>query len=116
MKTSIIEFPFPTRRVFTACKNAIKACGIFRSIKIEESVSRITASKGFPIFGEDIIVNVKATASDKCQVILKSSDKLLFNIFKFGNNIRNVSDLSQFISNEVYKCCSQDSIRFINLK
>ena len=105
MKTSKLDFPFPARRVYTACKDALHNCGEFRSIKSNERTFRITASKGFPIFGEDLLINIIAVTSSNCEVEIRSSDKLIFNPFKIGNNVKNVKDLDQYIRNEVFRLC-----------
>lgn len=111
MKTSMLEFPFPSRRVFTACKDALQSCGQFRSIKCDDKIFRIIASKGLPIFGEDVSINVIATTSTTCEVAMKSSDKLFFNPFKVGNNVRIVKDLDQYIRNEVFRLCNTGELR-----
>lgn len=111
MKTSKLEFPFSARRVFTACKDALHACEEFRSINSNDRTFRITASKGFPIFGEDLSINIISTTSSTCEVEMKSSDKLLFNPFKIGNNVSNVKDLDQYIRNEVFRLCNTDELR-----
>lgn len=110
MKTSEIDFPYPARRVFIACQTALRECGMFRSIEGSDRTYRLTASKGIPIFGENLTINVIATSSDTCKVMMKSTDKLLFNPLKIGNNVRNVKDLDQFISNEVYRLCSPEQL------
>lgn len=106
----MLEFPFPSRRVFTACKDALQSCGQFRSIKCDDKTFRIIASKGLPIFGEDVSINVIATTSSTCEVAMKSSDKLFFNPFKIGNNVRIVKDLDQYIRNEVFRLCDTSQI------
>ena len=53
MKTSALDFPYPARRVYTACMAALRECGAFRSIDGDERSFRITASKGLPIFEEN---------------------------------------------------------------
>lgn len=111
MKTSKLDFPYNARRVYTACKTILRECGCFRSIKEDERCFRLTASKGMPIFGEDLTINIIATSSTSCEVTMKSTDKILFNPFKIGNNIRIVKDLDQFISNEVYRLCSPNELR-----
>lgn len=110
MKTSTLDFPYNARRVFTACKTILHNCGEFRSIKEDERTFRLLASKGLPIFGEDLSINVIATSSSSCQVTMKSSDKLFFNPFKIGNNVSNVKDLDQYIRNEVYRLCEPSQL------
>ena len=103
MKTSALDFPCTARRVYTACMSALRDCGMFRSVDGDECTFRITASKGLPVFGENLTVNVIAISSSSCQVTMKSTGKLPFNPLKFGNNVRNVKDLDRFIRNEVYR-------------
>lgn len=110
MKTSTITFDQNVRCVYTGTKAALNKCGIFKHIRANEAQFRISASHGLPIFGEDIIVKVVATGTKSCKVEIKSSDKLLFNIFKWGNNIRNVDDLVDFIQNEIYKYVSPEEL------
>ncbi len=118
MKTSTLDFPYNARRVYTACKTILQDCGDFRSIKEDDRTFRLTASKGLPIFGEDLTINVIATSSSSSQVTMKSSDKLFFNPFKIGNNVRNVRDLDQYIRNEVFRLCepSQLGINPVEIK
>lgn len=100
-KSRTITFNHNARTVFTGTKNAIEACGLFRSIKADSRTFRITASRGFPLFGEDIEIHVVASSPNSSRVEIKSADKLVFNILKWGNNIRNVDDLADFISNRI---------------
>ena len=110
MKTSNLEFPYPARRVYTACMSALCECGVFHSVDGDQRTFRISASKGMPIFGENLTVNVIATSSSSCHVTMKSTDKLPFNPLKFGNNVRNVKDIDQFIRNEVYRICDSSQL------
>ncbi len=111
MKTSKLSFSFPARRVYTACLSGLRDSGVFRAIEGDECKMRISATRGLPIFGENIVINIMAVSSSSCDVELKSSDKLIFNPLIFGNNKRNIADLSQFVRNEVYSRCDRDQIR-----
>ena len=111
MKTSKLDFPYPARRVYTACKAVLRECGEFRSIDEDDRTFRLTASKGFLIFGENLTINVIATSSTSCEVTMRSSDKLLFNPFKIGNNVKNIMNLDQYIRNEVFRLCDTDRLR-----
>ena len=101
--TSTIYFPYNARRVFTAAKWAVQGAGLFSRINVNERLFRITASHGFPVVGEDIELRVVATGTDEASVEIKSSDKLLYNIFKWGNNKRNVKDISALVQNEIFR-------------
>lgn len=103
MKQATIRFDLPARRVYTGCLRALKDCGLFRNVEGNEQTFCISATKGLPIFGERLSIRVVASSTDGCDVNMKSTDKLFFNPFKFGNNIMNVRDMSDFIRNEVYR-------------
>ena len=106
--TSTIYFPYNARRVFTAAKWAVQRAGLFNRINADERLFRITASHGFPVVGEDIELRIVATGTDEACVKIESTDKLFYNIFKWGNNKRNVNDVSEYIQNEIYRYLNID--------
>ncbi len=108
MQTSTIYFPHNARRVFTAAKWAVQRAGLFSHIAADERLFRIKASRGLPIFGEDIELRIVATGTDEASVEIKSSDKMLYNIFKWGNNKSNVKDISALVQNEIYRYLQVD--------
>lgn len=110
MSVSTIYFPYNARRVFTAAKWAVQRAGLFDRINANERLFRITASRGLPIVGEDIELRVVAAGTYEASVEIKSSDKLLYNIFKWGNNKRNVKDISALIQNEIYRYLQVDDL------
>ena len=101
--TSTIYFPYNARRVFTAAKWAVQHAGLFNRINADERLFRITASHGFPVVGEDIELRIVAIGTDEASVEIKSSDKLLYNVFKWGNNKRNVKEIAALVQNEIYR-------------
>lgn len=101
--TSTIYLPYNARRVFTAARWAIQTAGLFDHISVDERIMRIKASHGLPVFGENIELRVVATGTDEASVEISSSDKLLYNIFKWGNNKRNVKDVASLVRNEIYR-------------
>ena len=108
MQTSTIYFPHNARRVFTAAKWAVQRAGLFSHIAADERLFRIKASRGLPIFGEDIELRIVATGTDEASVEIKSSDKMLYNIFKWGNNKSNVKDIAALVQNEIYRYLQVD--------
>ena len=108
MQTTTIYFPHNARRVFTAAKWAVQRAGLFSHIAADERLFRIKASRGLPIFGEDIELRIVATGTDEASVEIKSSDKMLYNIFKWGNNKSNVKDISALVQNEIYRYLQVD--------
>ena len=103
MSTGIIYFRHNARRVFTAAKWAVQGAGLFSRINADERLLRITASHGFPVVGEDIELRIVAIGTDEASVEIKSSDKLLYNVFKWGNNKRNVKEIAALVQNEIYR-------------
>ena len=106
--TATIYFHHNARRVFTAARWAMQNAGVFGHITADERLFRIKASHGFPIVGEDIELRIVAGGTDEASVEIKSSDKLLYNIFKWGNNKRNVKDITALIQNEIYRYLQVD--------
>lgn len=108
MQTTTIYFPYNARRVFTAAKWAVQSAGLFSHIKADERLFVITASRGWPIVGENITLHIVAMGTCEASVEIESSDKLLYNIFKWGNNKQNVKDLSALVQNEIYRYLQVD--------
>ena len=103
MSSGTIYFHYNARRVFTATRWALQRVGVFRCIDADEATFRIKASRGLPVVGEDIELRIVATGVDEACVKILSSDKLFYNIFKWGNNKRNVNDITEYIQNEIYR-------------
>ena len=103
MQSTTIYFSHNARRVFTAAKWAVQRAGIFSHIEADERLFRIKASHGLPIVGENIELRIVATGTCEASVEITSSDKLLYNIFKWGNNKSNVKELAALVQNEIYR-------------
>ena len=54
-------------------------------------------------FSENVKMKVVATSSQTCKVVVESSLRSILNLLNFGANKGNVSDLSDYINNEVHK-------------
>lgn len=106
--TTTIYFHYNARRVYTAARWAMQNAGVFRSIEADERNFRIRASHGLPVVGENIELRIVATGTDEACVKIESTDKLFYNIFKWGNNKRNVNDVSEYIQNEIYRYLQVD--------
>ena len=103
MSRGTIYFRHNARRVFTAARWALQRVGVFRSIEADEATLRIRASHGWPVVGENVELRIVATGVDEACVKIESTDKLFYNIFKWGNNKRNVNDITEYIQNEIYR-------------
>ena len=108
MSAGTIYFCHNARRVFTAAKWALQRVGAFSRIDADERRFCIKASRGLPVVGENVELRVVATGVDEACVKIVSTDKLFYNIFKWGNNKRNVNDISALIQNEIYRYLQVD--------
>ena len=108
MSSGTIYFRHNARRVFTAARWALQRVGVFRNVDADERTFRLRASHGLPVVGENIELRIVATGVDEACVKILSSDKLFYNIFKWGNNKRNVKDISALIQNEIYRYLQVD--------
>ena len=108
MSIGVIYFRHNARRVFTAAKWALQRVGAFSHINADERRFCIKASRGLPVVGENIELRIVATGVDEACVKIESTDKLFYNIFKWGNNKRNVNDITEYLQNEIYRYLNVD--------
>ena len=104
-KSNTIDFSQNARRTYTAVKRAFERCGEFHHVRCDERTFVITARHGASLLalGEKIEVHVVATGTQSCQVRIISGNQIPLNIFNIGSNKRNVTNLSDWISNQVYR-------------
>lgn len=114
MKTTTLEFPHSTRTTYTAIKHLFELKRTkFSSIKYNDDLFIIEARHGAWVspFSEKIKIKVAATSSTSCHVVVESSSRSILNLLNFGANKGNVSDLSDYINNEVYKLTQPGEIK-----
>ncbi|MCQ2114256.1 MAG: hypothetical protein MJY52_04245 [Bacteroidaceae bacterium] len=114
MQTSTLEFPHSTRTTYTAIKHLFELKRTkFSSIKYNDDLFIIEARHGAWVspFSEKIKIKVAATSSTSCHVVVESSSRSILNLLNFGANKGNVSDLSDYINNEVYKLTQPGEIK-----
>lgn len=114
MEKSTIEFPHPSRTVYAAVKNLFEMKRTkFSSVKFDDDLYIVEARHGAWLspFSENVKMKVVATATSACKVVVESSSRSILNLLNFGANRGNVSDLSDYIYNEVYKLCQHGEIR-----
>lgn len=63
-------------------------------------------------FSENVKMKVVATSSQTCKVIIESSSRSFLNLLNFGANKGNISDLSDYINNQVYRLTQPGEIKF----
>ena len=117
MQTTTLEFPHNARTTYTAVKHLFEMRRTkFSSVKFNDDLFIVEARHGMWIspFTENVKMKVVATSSQTCKVVIESSSRSILNLLNFGANKDNVSDLSDYINNEVYKLCQPGEIPMVN--
>lgn len=117
MQTTTLEFPHNVRTTYTAVKHLFEMRRTkFSSVKFNDDLFIVEARHGMWIspFTENVKMKVVATSSQTCKVVIESSSRSVLNLLNFGANKDNVSDLSDYINNEVYKLCQPGEIPMVN--
>lgn len=116
MQTSTLEFPHNARTTYTAVKNLFRKRTKFGSVKTDDDLFVVEARHGAWLspFSENVKMKVVATSSQTCKVVIESSSRSWLNLLNFGANKGNISDLSDYISNEVYKLMQPGEILMVN--
>lgn len=117
MQTTTLEFPHNARTAYTAIKRLFEMKRTkFSSVKYNDELFIVEARHGAWIspFSENVKMKVVATGSQTCKVVIESSSRSILNLLNFGANKGNVSDLSDYINNEVYKLCQPGEIPIVN--
>ena len=105
MQTTTLDFPFYARRIYFAVKRVFETRTRFSNVKADDEHYSFEARRGWLVspMSERIYIKVVATGSDRCRVTIESSSRSILNLLNFGANKGNVSDLSDYINNEVHK-------------
>lgn len=113
MSTTTLQFTQPARRVYTSVKRAVEKCGQFRHVVPNDDTFVITARHGMSLLalGEKITIHVVATGTQSSKVVIESANQIFINILNLGANKKNVQSLEDYISNEVYRLCSDEEIK-----
>ena len=101
------------RRVYTAVKRVFYGRTRFSAVECDDDHFTVEGRRGWVIspFTDRVRMRVMATGTRSCQVIIESSSRSVLNLFNLGANSRNVTQLGEFIRNEVYRQCSDKEIR-----
>ena len=113
MSSTTLQFTQPARRVYTSVKRAVEKCGQFRRVVPNDDTFVITARHGMSLLalGEKITIHVVATGTQSSKVVIESANQIFINILSLGANKKNVQSLEDYISNEVYRLCSDEEIK-----
>lgn len=114
MQSSTLEFQHNARSVYTAVKKIFQKKTGFSSVDCHDELFVVEARHGLWIspFSENVKIKVVATSSQSCKVVVESSSRSVLNLLNLGANKENVSDLSDYINNEVHRLCQPGEIRF----
>ncbi|MCQ2195208.1 MAG: hypothetical protein MJZ28_09705 [Paludibacteraceae bacterium] len=99
-----------------AAKHFFHKQKVFSSISYNDELYFVEARHGALLspFSENVKLKVVATGTQSCKVVIESSSRSMLNLLNFGANKGNVSDLSDYINNEVYKLCQSGEIAMAN--
>lgn len=117
MEKTTLEFPHNARRTYAAVRNLFEMKRTkFSSVKFDDGLFVVEARHGAWLspFSENVKMKVVATSSQTCKVVVESSSRSVLNLLNFCANSGNVSDLSDYINNEVYKLCQPGEIPMAN--
>ena len=112
MQTTTIEFNKNARRVYTAVRSIFEHRTKFSSIKCYDDLFVIEARHGAWLspFSEKVKIRIVATGTQSSKAIVESSSRSVLNLLNFGANKANVSDLGDYICNEVYRLMDDGEI------
>ena len=118
MQASTLEFPYNARMTYIAIKRLFDKRTKFSSVKFHDDLFIVEARHGMWIspFTENVKMKVVSTSSQTCKVVVESSSRSVLNLLNFGANKANISDLSDYINNEVYKLTQPGEIKITKPK
>ena len=114
MQTTTLVFLHNARTTYTAVRHLFQTkCTQFSGVKFDDDLFVVEARHGAWLspFSEKVRMKVVATGSNSCKVVVESSSRSILNLLNFGANKDNLSDLSDYISNEVFRLCSDGEIK-----
>lgn len=105
MQTTTLEFPHNARTTYTVIKRLFNKRTKFSSVKFNDDSFIVEARHDMWIspFTENVKMKVVSTSSQTCKVVVESSSRSVLNLLNFGTNKANISNLSDYINNEVYR-------------
>lgn len=112
MQQETLEFQQPARRVYTAVKLVLQTKLKLNNVDYDDNLFIIKARHGnfLSPFSENIEIKVVADSTSTSKVTISSSSRSMLNLLRLGANKGNVNNFKDYISNEVYKLCSDEEI------
>ena len=113
MQTSVLDFPRNARRVYTAVKHVFQTRTKFSDIACDDVRFTVEARRGWFIspMSENVRIRVVAMGTESSRVTIESSSRSVLNLLNWGVNKQNVTTLSDFIQNEVWKLMDDEGIK-----
>ena len=110
MQTEQVDFELNARRVYTAVKRVFYGRTRFTAVECDNEHFVVEGRRGWLVspLSERVKMRVVATGTNSCHVIIESSSRSPLNLFNIGANSRNVTQLGEFIRNEVYRVSNTD--------
>ena len=110
MQREKVDFELNARQVYTAVKRAFYGRTRFSAVECDDEHFIVEGRRGWLIspMSERVKLRVVATGTNACQVIIESSSRSVLNLFNLGANSRNVTQLGEYIRNEVYRVSNTD--------
>lgn len=110
MQRETIDFELNARRVYTAVKHVFQSRTCFSAVECDDEHFTVEGRRGWCIspLSERVKMRVVATGTNSCQVVIESSSRSPLNLFNIGANSRNVTQLGDFIRNEVHRISNTD--------
>ena len=109
-----LTFPHNARTAYTAIRHLFQTKRTqFSGVEFDDDLFVVEARHGAWLspFSEKVRMKVVATGSNSCKVVVESSSRSTLNLFNLGANKKNVQSLEDYISNEVYRLCSDEEIK-----
>lgn len=105
MNSTTFDFPRNARRTYTCVKHVFLSRTRFRNVRYNDVHFTVEARRGLFLspMSESVKIKVVATGVEQCKVTIESSSRSVLNLFNFGVNKKNVTNLSDLIQNEVWK-------------
>lgn len=115
MQSKSIDISYNARTTYSAVKDLFRKNIGLSSVKYNDELFIIEARHGMWIspFSENVKMKVIATSSQSCKVVVESSSRSVLNLLNFGANKENISTLSDYINNEVYKLMQPGNINML---
>ncbi len=110
MQRETVDFELNARRVYTAVKRVFHGRMRFSAVECDDEHFIVEGRRGWLIspFTERVKMRVVATGANSCKVIIESSSRSVLNLFNLGANSKNVTQIGEFIRNEVYRASNTD--------